>query len=174
MIKYPPVLKRGARARTCTLLSSLMPLVLLAFGCTRAATDHLQNARQAIADAAYSQALDDADAGLGADPDPKTAWGLELVKLEAQARSGDAEGAKAQIEKLATAHPDRLPATQYGATADQLRTAGQAPSAIEVLDLGLKRHPDDASLAKLIAAATANTEVDPSELEKLRSLGYVQ
>jgi hypothetical protein len=145
----------------------------LAAGCGGSAQDQLAAARAELGDAAYDAALAAADAGLRAAPDPVTTWGLELVKLEAQARAGQGEAAWAQLDRLAAEHPERVPATQYAATADQLRSAGERTSAIRVLDLGLRHHPEDAALASLIHASQS-AEVEPAELEMLRSLGYVE
>jgi hypothetical protein len=148
-------------------------MLLLASACGSSPAERLQEARQALADTDYSAVVAAADAGLAASPDERTAWGLELAKLEALARSGDGEAVMALLERLATDHPDRMPPTQYCASADQLRSAGNGAAAIQALDLGAKRHPDDAVIAKLIGAAQS-ADVDPEELQMLRSLGYVE
>jgi len=103
-----------------------------------------------------------------------TAWGLELVKLEALARDGQGDEALAQIDALANARPQNMPATQYSATADQLKSAGQGAAAIQVLDLGLQRFPEDATLIALIEEAKTAPAAGSDELEMLRSLGYVE
>jgi hypothetical protein len=165
----------GRRARLAAAPAVLvLALAAGAVGCGSSAADHLQDARQALADASYSDVVAIADGGLRAEPEPKTAWALELVKLEALARSGQGEAAIAQLEGLAAAHPERLGPTQYSATADQLRGAGDAAAAIRALDLGAKQHPGDAMIAKLISDSASSADVDPAELEMLRSLGYVQ
>ena len=132
----------------------------------------LAEARQGLADADYAGSLAAVEAGLAQEPDAVTHWGLELVKLEAHARAGHAEEALGQLRALMDRYPNRVPVSQYSATAHQLRDAGEGPTAIEVLDLGLKRHPKSAELDRLIGAA-ANAGVDSAELEMLRSLGYV-
>jgi hypothetical protein len=66
-----------------------------------------------------------------------------------------------------------MPATQYSATADQLRAAGQGAAAIQVLDAGLGRFPEDPMLLGLIEEAKAAPAPGSEELEMLRSLGYV-
>jgi predicted Zn-dependent protease len=149
-------------------------LVLIAFlcACEQPPQALLADARQDLASAAYADAVSATAAGLAAAPDAVTAWGLELVKLEALARGGRGEEAKGQLEKLAGLHPERIPATEYAATAHQLRLAGQGPAAIEVLDLGTKRYPEDALIARMIGDASAASS--PAELELLRSLGYVE
>jgi hypothetical protein len=134
----------------------------------------LGEARRQLAAAAYDRAIAEADAGLSDSPDERTAWGLELVRLEAHARAGHGEQVVAELSSLSDRHPERVPATQFSAAADQLRAAGQGPASIQVLDLGLRRHPDDPVLARLIGASKSAGDVAPEELEMLRSLGYVQ
>ena len=142
-------------------------------GCGKTASEQLVDARRALADADYPEAVADADAGLRGTPGAKTLWGLELVKLEAQARAGRGEEAKSQLAKLADLYPDRIPATQYSATAYQLQSAGQGTAAIEVLDMGAQRYPDDPAIERLIEASRSG-EVTPAELEALRTLGYIE
>lgn len=156
-------------ARTLAILS----IVPIAGGCAKSSAEHLADARVALGDAAYTDALDAAQAGLDESPADPVAWGLELVRLEAHARLGDGDAVKALLAELARRYPDRLPATQYAATAHQLKSAGAAAAAIEVLDLGAKRYPQDALIAKMIGDASAGGG-SPAELEMLRSLGYVE
>jgi tetratricopeptide (TPR) repeat protein len=153
------------------LLGSLVLIALLC-ACEKPPQALLADARQDLASAAYADAVSAAEAGLAAAPDAATAWGLELVKLDALAWSGRAEEAKGQIQRLAGLHPERMPATEYAATAHQLRLAGQGTTAIEVLDLGAKRYPDDALIARMIG--DSSTSSSPAELEMLRSLGYIE
>jgi hypothetical protein len=154
-------------------IGSSVVLLACAVACGSSPAERLQEARQALADTRYSEVVGAADAGLAAAPDAKTAWGLELAKLEALARSGDGDAAMALLDRLATEHPDRIPPTQYCATADQLRSAGNGAGAIQILDLGARRHPGDAVIAKLIGDSKS-ANVDPEELQMLRSLGYVE
>jgi len=141
--------------------------------------DHLVEARAALADAAYDEAIDAAAAGLraaAAGPqdvlDDATTWGLELAKLEAYARAGHGEQAKAQLAELAKLHPNRVEASEYFATAHQLRGAGAGTAAIEVLDMGAILFPYEPVIARMIEESSESA--DPAELELLRSLGYVE
>ena len=54
------------------------------------------------------------------------AAGTGHIESNAVQISGDATAAKATLERLAKEHADRVVASQYVATADQLKTAGQA------------------------------------------------
>jgi predicted Zn-dependent protease len=154
-------------------LAGMLLLALAMCACEKGASEHLDEARQALATSEFAEAVVIAEAGLGGSPDEVTTWGLELVLLEAQARAGNAAEAKAQLQKLATAHPKRISATDYSSTAQLLQLADQKPAAIEVLDMGAKRFPDDAVLTKMIRDSLASGD-DPAELEMLRSLGYIE
>jgi len=148
-------------------------LVLAA--CGESARDALEQARKALAETNYSAAVAAADAGLARNSDAVTSWGLEIVKLEALARAGRGDETLAQLEKLAAAHPEHMQADQFVATADQLRGAGQGAAAVGAIDLGLKRFPDDKALRAQIeqAKAKAKAAPDDAELERLRTLGYI-
>jgi hypothetical protein len=141
--------------------------------------DHLIEARAALADAAYDDAVAAADAGLrlaatGAQDalDDAISWGLELAKLEAHARAGHGEEAKAQLDQLVQLHPNRVEASEYFATAHQLRGAGAGTAAIEVLDRGAILFPYEPVIGRMIEESSEGG--DPAELELLRSLGYVE
>jgi hypothetical protein len=140
--------------------------------------DHLVEARAALADAAYDEAVAAAEAGLGVAAagsqemlDDATSWGLELAKLEAHARAGHGEEAKAQLAQLAELHPNRVEASEYFATAHQLRGAGAGTAAIEVLDMGAILFPYEPVIGRMIEVSGESG--DPAELELLRALGYV-
>ena len=147
-------------------------LIISICGCERVPQVYLADARGDLADTAYDDAIAAAEAGLLANPDATTSWGLELVKLEAHARAGHAEEAKDQLENLANLHPNRVPASEYSATADQLKSAGQGAAAIEVLDMGASVFPFDPVIGRMIEQSKEGS--DPEELEMLRSLGYVE
>lgn len=150
--------------------------LLLALACGVSPEDHLESARKNLQSGQYDPAINDAVQGLQASPDDKTAWGLELVVLEAYARSGKATETTAKIEGLATAHPDRVTPALYRSTADQLTNAGHSAEAIGVLDLGHKRFPDDAAINEAIAKAIESSKAgtDPEALKRLQTLGYVE
>jgi tetratricopeptide (TPR) repeat protein len=146
-------------------------LVLAA--CAESARDSLDRARKELAETRYSEAIAAADEGLARAPDEITGWGLEIVKAEALARSGRGPETVAQLEKLVAQWPDNMLAEQYAASADQLRAAGQGAAAIQVLDLGLKRFPNDPELLEQIEQAKAAPAPGSDELKMLESLGYI-
>jgi len=164
--------------RCAKLLGSLAVIASLC-GCEMSRQDHLVEARAALADAAYDEALAAAEAGLrgGASDaqevlDDATTWGLELAKLEALARAGHGEEAKQQLTELVNLHPNRVTASEYFATAHQLSGAGEGTAAIEVLDMGAILFPYEPVIGRMIEEAGESG--DPAELELLRSLGYVE
>jgi hypothetical protein len=176
------MLLRNARAtfftRHAKVLGSLAVIATLC-GCEMSRQDHLIEARAALADAAYDDAAAAAEAGLRAAAagsqdvlDDATSWGLELAKLEAYARGGHGEEAKAQLAQLAQLHPNRVEASEYFATAHQLRGAGAGTAAIEVLDMGAILFPYEPVIGRMIEVSGESG--DPAELELLRSLGYVE
>jgi hypothetical protein len=134
--------------------------------------DHLAEARQGLSDVAYADAIASADAGLQSGPNEVTRWGLELVKLEALARGGYGEETKAQLTKLIELDANRIPASEFFATAHQLKTAGESVVAIEVLDQGKTYFPYDVVIQRMIEQS--GVSADPAELEMLRSLGYIE
>jgi len=145
-----------ASARTATLVRCAKVLGSLAViaslcSCEISRQDHLIEARTALADAAYDEAL---------------------AAAEAHARAGNGEQAKAQLTELARLHPNRVVASEYFATAQQLRGAGAGTAAIEVLDMGAILFPYEPVIGRMIEEAS--TGGDPAELELLRSLGYVE
>jgi ABC-type uncharacterized transport system auxiliary subunit len=176
------MLFRNARAtfftRRAKVLGSLAVIATLC-GCEMSRQDHLIEARAALADAAYDDAVAAAEAGLlraaaaGAQDvlDDATSWGLELAKLEAYARAGHGEEAKAQLAQLAQLHPNRVEASEYFATAHQLRGAGAGTAAIEVLDRGAILFPYEPVIGRMIEVSGESG--DPAELELLQALGYV-
>lgn len=164
--------------RCVKLLGSLAVIASLC-GCGMSRQDHLTEARSALADTAYDEAIAAAEAGLRAAAaeaqdvlDDATSWGLELAKLEACARAGLGEQAKQQLAQLASRHPNRVAASEYFATAHQLRGAGAGTAAIEVLDMGAILFPYEPVIGRMIEEASTGS--DPAELELLRSLGYVE
>ncbi len=156
-----------------------LALIVVLCGCATSRQDHLAEARAALAEADYDAAAAAADAGLriamagGPDLlDDATSWGLQLAKLEACARAGRGEDAKAQLSELAKLYPNRVDASEYFATAHQLRGAGAGTAAIEVLDMGAILFPYEPVIARMIEESSEGGS--PAELELLRSLGYVE
>lgn len=148
-------------------MTSVLFAILLACGVNPA--DKLTSAQDHLAAGAWKEATTAAAEGLAAGAEGTTRWRLELVALEARARGG--EDVVATLDRLATEYPAQVKGSLYVQTAGQVREAGDAGAAITVLDAGAKRFPDDADITKAIEQAKAGG--DDAELERLRSLGYI-
>jgi hypothetical protein len=141
----------------------LAVLVLLA--CGAGPEDLLDEARDHLAARDYPAAADAATRGLAAGAEGATAWRLELA-------GGHGAEARARLERLAETRSAQVQPPLYVQTAGQLKEAGDAAGAVDVLDAGAKRFPGDAAIAQAIERSKATA--DPAELERLRTLGYVQ
>ena len=146
--------------------------IALLFACGTSPAQHLESAKASMESGSWDGAVTAANDGLTAGPEPTVAWRLELVLLEAHARSGNAAESIKQIEKLATANVDRVNGKLYVSTAGQLKEGGDAPGAIDLLDAGAKRYPSDGEITQAIEVAKTTDDAD--ELEALRSLGYIE
>jgi len=149
-------------ALVCTLLAS----------CGGSPEDHLEKARGYLSGGDYAQAVAAADQGLAAGADGAIAWRLELLALEGEARGGHAADAQARLERLAERWTDQVTGALYVQTAGQIKDAGNGSEAISVLDAGAKRFPEDEDVARAIAQLQTTGSDD--ELDRLRSLGYVE
>ena len=164
-------------ARCAKVLGSLAVIASLC-GCEMSRQDQLTEARAALGDAAYEDAIAAAEAGLLAAAEisqdaleDATSWGLELANLEAHARAGFGEEAKALLAELASLHPNRVSASDYFATANQLRGAGANDAADEVLKIGKDLFPFEPVIARMIELSNSGAGSD--ELALLEALGYV-
>ncbi len=166
-------LRHGRTPRGSAKVLAAIALVALLCACQKSGREQLEEARSSLAEASYDEALAAAEAGLQASPSEVDAWALELVKLESYARGGNGEGTKQQLEMLASSYPEQLSPTDYSSSAQQLQTAGEGPAAIEVLDLGMNRHPGDELIDRMLTDAVS-ADPSPEELEMLRSLGYIE
>lgn len=156
-------------------LRGLAGALCLAFvlACGGGPDAQLEKARGQLAAGAYVEAAATADQGLAAGAEGPTAWRLELVALEGEARSARSAEARARLERLAgSPFARQVTAALYLQTAGQLREAGDAEGAIDLLDAGAQRFPDDPDVARAIEQA--RTTGSAEELERLRSLGYVE
>jgi hypothetical protein len=151
----------------------LLPIaVALLLACGAGPEQQLETAREKLASGDYAAAGAAADQGLAAGASGPTAWRLELAALESEARRAQSAEAQARLERLAAAWSAQVNGALYVQTAGQLKEAGDSAGAIGVLDAGAKRFPGDADIAGAIERAKASGS--NAELERLRSLGYVE
>jgi hypothetical protein len=147
-------------------------LVLILASCGTGPEEQLEKARGHLAQGAYAEAAADAAQGLAAGAEGSVAWRLELAALEGEARGGKTADVLARLDRLERAWTGQVTGSLYVQTAGQLKEAGDAAGAISVLDAGAKRFPEDTAIARAIAQS--KTSGTPEEIERLRSLGYVQ
>jgi hypothetical protein len=154
------------------LRATALVLLSLLVSCGAGPEDRLEQARGHLAGGEYAEATAAADRGLEAGAEGPTAWRLELAALEGAARGGQTADVLARLERLAQAWSAQVTGTLYVQTAGQVREGGDAAGAIGVLDAGARRFPEDADIARAIAQLK-QTGTD-AEIERLRSLGYVE
>jgi len=152
--------------------ATAVALLLLAVSCSAGPEDQLEKARGYLAAGDYAEAAAAADRGLDAGAEGSTAWRLELAALEGEARSASAARVLARLDRLAEAWSGQVTGALYVQTAGQVKEGGDAAGAINVLDAGAKRFPEDAEITRAIDQLK-DTGTD-DELERLRSLGYVE
>jgi hypothetical protein len=151
---------------------AVLALVWLTVSCGADPAAELEKAREHLASGDYAAAAAAATQGLAAGAEGPTAWRLELVALEGEARGGKTAEVLARLDRLNQAWSEQVSGPLYVQTAGQVKEAGDAAGAISVLDAGVRRFPADADIARAIAQLKA-TGTD-AELDQLRSLGYVE
>jgi hypothetical protein len=152
--------------------AAVLALVLALASCSAGPEKQLEKARGHLAQGAYAEAAAAATQGLAAGAEGSVAWRLELAALEGEARGGKTADVLARLGRLAAAWSGQVTGSLYVQTAGQVKEAGDAAGAVSVLDAGAKRFPEDPAIAQAIAQSKATGT--PEEIERLRSLGYVQ
>lgn len=143
----------------------------------KSAADYHKEAQAALDKGDAAAALRVADEGLAQDAvkrDAAAAWRLETVRLEALAKSGKGADVKRELERLAGTYPGQVNASLYRALADKTKAAGDSEGAIDVLTAGDKRFPaEHASFVEAIEALKSSGSLDPAQVQRLKSLGYL-
>jgi hypothetical protein len=151
----------------------LLILACVVIACGAGPERQLEKAQASLAAGDYAAAAEAAAQGLAAGAQGPVAWRLEIAALEAEARSAKTSEVVARLARLASGPwSAQLTGPLYVQTAGQLKEAGDAAGAVSVLDAGAKRFPQDADIAKAIDRSKATGS--PDEIERLRSLGYVE
>jgi len=107
---------------------------------------------------------------------PADADYVEVCVAKCQALAHiDADKAKGDFLQLAESQGEKVVAKDFSMIVSDLYSAKQLLPAIDVLDAGLKRFPDDTKLAQLKEKVVAESQKsgDPAALEKLKGLGYL-
>ena len=162
------------RIRSILLVSALT--VLAACG-NKSGADRLAEAQSALNSAKPDNAVTAAEQGLAtadAKGDPALAWRLEQARLEGLAGSKKGAQVATDLERLSTAYPKQVNASLYRSLGDKLGKSGDMDGAIAVLTAGDKKFPaETASFREAIEALKAQGDLDPAQVEKLKSLGYL-
>lgn len=158
-------------------LSFAVPLVLAAAlaGCGADPAARRDEAQAALAKGDFALARDLATSTLTGleGSDPRLAWSLERIRLEALARGGEGAEAARQLERLAAEYPKQANPELYLAIASYVRDAGDKSAAIDVLVAGDQRFPEQSERFQAEIEALQKAGLDPAETERLKSLGYL-
>jgi predicted Zn-dependent protease len=166
------------KARRAILLTLLTPVIGLVFliGCGPDLEQLKDEAQQALSVGNFSQAREISTRALEQLPESekRLIWSLERIRLEALARDNQAAEAQETLERLATEYPAQANASLYLAIASYVRDAGDPSGAIDILVAGDKRFPEESEKFKAqIQELHESGLVDPAEIERLRSIGYL-
>ncbi len=156
----------------------LTPVIGLAFliGCGPDAEKLEDDAQQALSVGNFSQAREISTRALEQVPESekRLIWSLERIRLEALARDDQAAEARETLERLASEYPSPVHADLYLAIASYVKDAGNSSGAIGHRVAGGQRFPEESEKFKAqIKEFHDSGQVDPAEIERLKSLGYL-
>jgi len=156
---------------------TLTPAICLALliGCS-ADPEQLKNeAQQALSVGNFAQARDISTQALAqaTGSEKRLVWALERIRLEALARNDEGDETRESLERLTAEYPTQANASLYLAMATYLRDAGGTHSAIDVLVAGDERFPEESAKFKAMIQEMEAGGLDPAEIERLKSLGYL-
>ena len=155
----------------------LTPVIALLFliGCGPDPEQMKTEAQQALSVGNFSQAREISTRALEQvpDSDKRLTWSLERIRLEALARESQAAEAGQTLERLAAEYPEQAGASLYLAIASYIKDAGDAGGAIDILVAGDKRFPEESEKFEAQIRELQAVGLDPAEIERLRSLGYL-
>lgn len=164
------------KARGAIRLTPVLGLLFL-IGCSPGVEEMKSEAQQALSVGNFAQARDVSSRALKQAPesDKRLTWSLERIRLEALARSGDAEATRSTLERLSSEYPDQSNAALYLAIATYLKDTGPdgASGALDILIDGDQRFPEQSEKFKALIQEIQAGGLDPAEIERLKSLGYL-
>ena len=162
------------RRRRTFFLTPAIGLALL-IGCGSDLEQMKNDAQQALSVGNFSQAREISSQALERAPasEKRLLWALERIHLEALARDNRGEEARETLERLAAEYPSQANAALYLAMATYLKDAGATSSAIDILVAGDERFPEESEKFKAMIGEMQAGGLDPAEIERLRSLGYL-
>lgn len=153
-------------------------LFVAQLACSGGSDDAEEKARVAMTEGQYGVAMDKAAQGLKSARtagDRAAIWRLELIVLESMARSGQGLGLVEELDRLSKDYASQVNAKLYLSLGSYAKDAGDTNGAIELWATGDKRFPSDTESFKTAIESLQNAgDLAPAELEKLKSLGYIQ
>jgi hypothetical protein len=156
-------------------LARLVLVVLLGCGGGGPSSEELQKGVESAVQAKdFPGAVAKADEALKVEAiakDAAKAWRFESMRLGALADGGKGADVLASLTRLGGAYDKQLTAALYQSLADKLRAAGDGEGAVNLLDAGKKKFPEDQSFQAAIDAMKSSA--DPAEIERLKALGYL-
>lgn len=161
--------------RRAILLTPVIGLVFL-IGCGPDVEQLEDDAQQALSVGNFSQARELSTRALEQVPksEKRLLWSFERIRLEALAREDRATEAQESLERLAGEYPGQANADLYLAIASYVKEAGDSSGAIDILVAGDERFPEESEKFKAqIQELHESGLVDPAEIERLRSIGYL-
>jgi predicted Zn-dependent protease len=161
--------------RTISLTQVIGLLFLTLGGCGPDVEKMKADAQEALSVGNFSQARKLSSSALEQSPpsDKRLRWSLERIRLEALARDNQGEEAARTLERLASEYPSQATAALYLAIASYLEDAGGTAGAIEILAAGDARFPEESEKFKAAIDELQEVGLDPAEIERLKSLGYL-
>ena len=154
--------------------TGLLAALLLATACAPSAEERVKGAQAALDAADYPRARSESESALqepSVTKDARSVARLEVIRLQALARSGMGQEVAATLERLG--NNSIATASLYRDLADKLRAAKDTGGAIEVLAAGDKRFPAEHQSFVDAIDALKNADMDPAEVERLKALGYL-
>jgi hypothetical protein len=170
------LVKRWNEGGVVTRFVCLLGLIFL--GCSQGLQAIEEEARGAVQAGQFGQAMETARKGLQtpeAANDPAASWRLELVILESMARSGQGAIVARDLDAKKKEYPTQVNAKLVLTLGSYARDAGDTKGAIDMWVAGDTLFPESTALfkASITELQSAGT-LAPAELEKLKSLGYIQ
>ncbi|MEM9379943.1 MAG: hypothetical protein AAGB93_08315 [Planctomycetota bacterium] len=159
--------------RLSTALLPLSLLTLVACGGNSSAAD--VDIAELVQTGKYEAAVSAAEAQLATVEKGSEDHKDLVINYASALAESDAEKARNEFLGFATAHADLVTPKDFKFVVSQLRTHDEYLQAIDVMDAGKKRWPDDDEMDKTVAALKQDIEAsgDSAAAAKMKGLGYM-
>lgn len=161
--------------RTTLSFPILLAAALSACGDTPAPSEAKNAGYDAFQDGDYSAAVSHFDTALeGKDAGAEDYVEVHVERCRALAHVDGPQAEKAFKELLEDVpDPSRVTPRDFSLVASELITAKQGVSAVQVVDAGMKRFPDDEKMKQLLEKVKEAAQKDPAMSSALQGLGYL-